>query len=160
MMQIKELCGRRWFCSAMTKARILKNAGPAPRYTSYPTAPHFHCGIDGARYAEWLAALPAGTRLSLYVHIPYCDTLCWFCGCHTTETRRYDPVVTYLLPLEKEIDLIAGNLPEKVTVERFHWGGGSPTILNPHDIVSLAGTIRDAFPVTADAEFEVECPLC
>ena len=140
----------------MSNAQILKNAGPAPRYTSYPTAPHFHEGIDGARYEKWLSGLPAGSRLSLYVHIPFCDTLCWFCGCHTKETHRYDPVAAYLAPLKKEIGLIAAMLPENVTVDQIHWGGGSPTILNRRDIVGLAGAIRDAFPVTADTEFAVE----
>ena len=140
----------------MTKASILKNSGPAPRYTSYPTAPHFHDGIDGANYAKWLAALPAGARLSLYLHIPFCDTLCWFCGCHTKQTRRYDPVAAYLASLKKEIGLIAGSLPGKVTINRIHWGGGSPTILNPDDIIGLGRAVRDAFPVAADAEFAVE----
>ena len=156
LIKIKERCAKARSCSTMTNAQTLKNAGPAPRYTSYPTAPHFHDGIDGARYAEWLATLPAGARLSLYVHIPFCDTLCWFCGCHTKETRRYDPVAAYLVPLKKEIDLIAGNLPEKVAVDQIHWGGGSPTILNPDDIVGLASTIREAFPVAANAEFAIE----
>jgi oxygen-independent coproporphyrinogen-3 oxidase len=66
-----------------------------PRYTSYPTAPHFHAGIDGARYAEWLAALPQDMPLSLYLHIPFCDTLCWFCGCHTSVVNNYAPVRDY-----------------------------------------------------------------
>ncbi len=140
----------------MTNAPVLKNAGPAPRYTSYPTAPHFHDGIDGACYERWLAALPAGARLSLYVHIPFCDSLCWFCGCHTKETRRYEPVAAYLAPLKKEIDRIAGNLPDSVTVSQIHWGGGSPTILSPDDIVGLAAAIRQAFPLADDVEFAIE----
>ena len=55
-----------------------------PRYTSYPTAPHFHKGVDADSYRNWLEELAPGTPLSLYIHIPFCDTLCWFCACHTT----------------------------------------------------------------------------
>src|SRR3569623_1019744 len=67
-----------------------------PRYTSYPTAPHFHKGVDAAAYGEWLASLTPGTPLSLYLHIPFCDTLCWFCACHTTVVNNYVPVRDYL----------------------------------------------------------------
>ena len=85
---------------------------PVPRYTSYPTAPHFHDGVTGETYRRWLAELDPGTALSLYVHVPFCDRLCWFCGCHTKQVLRYDPIAAYLPLVEKEMatvgDLLAG----------------------------------------------------
>jgi len=59
-----------------------------PRYTSYPTAPHFHAGVTADTYRQWLTALPDGSGISLYLHIPYCDRLCWFCACNTRQTRQ------------------------------------------------------------------------
>ncbi|MDE1996432.1 MAG: coproporphyrinogen III oxidase, partial [Rhizobiaceae bacterium] len=70
---------------------------PVPRYTSYPTAPHFHEGVDGTIYAKWLAESSPDAPLSLYLHIPFCNRLCWFCGCHTNQVQRYDPIADYLL---------------------------------------------------------------
>ncbi len=72
-----------------------------PRYTSYPTAPHFHDGIGPEDHGRWLAAVPGAARLSLYFHIPFCDSLCWFCGCHTKIVRRYAPVAAYLEVLRR-----------------------------------------------------------
>src|SRR5690606_30666019 len=70
-------------------SRLLK---PVPRYTSYPTAPHFHKGIGPEQYFGWLADLPTDAHISLYLHLPFCDRLCWFCGCHTKQVNRYDPI--------------------------------------------------------------------
>ena len=67
-----------------------------PRYTSYPTAPHFRAGVTAATYADWPQNLASGAPLSLYLHIPYCHELCWYCGCHTKATRRYAPVSDYV----------------------------------------------------------------
>src|SRR5699024_2114085 len=92
LCQIKVPGGRPWLDGGMEAAQILKHSRPVPRYTSYPTAPHFHRGIDGDTYAGWLAELPAEAPLSLYIHIPFCDTLCWFCGCHMQVVRDSRPV--------------------------------------------------------------------
>jgi oxygen-independent coproporphyrinogen-3 oxidase len=127
-----------------------------PRYTSYPTAPHFHGGVTGDTYRAWLAALPPGARLSLYVHIPFCDTLCWFCGCHTKITRKYEPVAAYIAALVAEAKAIAAALPAGVEVDRIHWGGGSPTILRPDDITRLATELAAALPYAAAPEFAIE----
>jgi oxygen-independent coproporphyrinogen-3 oxidase len=132
------------------------SAAAAPRYTSYPTSPHFHAGIRDDTYAGWLRDLAPGTGISLYLHIPFCDTLCWFCGCHTKATRQYAPVAAYLRALLEEIALVGEMLPAGVRVEGIHWGGGSPTILRAEDISSLAAAIRRAFPVETGAEFAVE----
>lgn len=135
---------------------LQKYAAAAPRYTSFPTAPNFHSGIDAEQYRAWLAALRPGTSLSLYVHIPYCESLCWFCGCHTKATRHYAPVARYLRHVQEEIALVSAALPEGVSIKSVHWGGGTPTMLSPEDIAALAISLRGAFDIAADAEFAVE----
>lgn len=156
MIWIKDPALEAAFCARMDAALIDRLSAAAPRYTSYPTAPHFHAGVGGETYSEWLAALAPGTGISLYLHIPFCDTICWFCGCHTKATRHYAPVAAYLRRLQEEIALVGAMLPPGVTVRQIHWGGGSPTILRAEDISALAAAIRRAFPVETQAEFAVE----
>ncbi len=127
-----------------------------PRYTSYPTAPHFHDGIGAETYGEWLAALPANQPLSLYLHIPYCDTLCWFCGCHTKITRRYEPVAGYLKVLTREVELVAEAIGGRRPVGHLAFGGGSPTLIQPDDVAGLAATLHRHFEFRDDTEFAVE----
>jgi len=131
-------------------------AANVPRYTSYPTAPHFHGGIDQAIYRGWLGGLPAETPLSLYLHVPFCDTLCWFCGCHTSAVNNYAPVRDYCDLLLREIDLVAEALASRHRVRHIHWGGGSPSMLRPEDIARLDRALRSRFDVTEDAEVAVE----
>lgn len=131
-------------------------AQPVPRYTSYPTAPHFAPSFSAEAYADRLAALPAGARLSLYAHIPFCDTLCWFCGCHTRITRQYAPLASYLDPLTREIRAIGALVPLSSRVAHLHWGGGSPTMLAPDDIRRLTEAFHEAFLFEDDAEFAIE----
>jgi oxygen-independent coproporphyrinogen-3 oxidase len=126
-----------------------------PRYTSYPTAPHFHDGVNGTVYRDWLARLNPDEPLSLYLHIPFCDTLCFFCGCHTSVVNHYGPVRDYCGLLEREIALVAP-MPAWLPVQHIHWGGGSPTLLEPDDIARLTAAIRAAFNIRPDAEFAVE----
>lgn len=127
-----------------------------PRYTSYPTAPHFHAGIGGEVYGRWLAELPQAMPLSLYIHVPFCDSLCWFCGCHTAVVNNYRPVSSYLDSLLNEIRLVAQTLKTRRKVTHIHWGGGSPTLLQPSDILRLDAVTRALFDVAPDAEFAVE----
>lgn len=145
----------------MTNDLINKYDLRVPRYTSYPTAPHFNESVSGAVYKKWLSELPAGTPLSLYFHIPFCDEMCWFCGCYTKIVKRYDPVKEYLGALLAEIDLVADALPSGQNNERFaakhlHWGGGSPTMLKGEDWLAIMTKLRDRFDVTDDAEVAVE----
>ena len=140
----------------MLKELIERRAGAVPRYTSYPTAPHFNPQVDAQTYASWLAKVPADARVSLYVHIPFCDRLCWFCGCNTKQTNRYAPVEAYLEVLYKEIAAVGGHLAKGVTIDAIHFGGGSPTMLEPADIVKLNGVLRQHFQFAQDAEFSVE----
>ena len=75
-----------------------------PRYTSYPTAPHFHDGINSETTSQWLPELDPADPLSLYFHIPFCDSMCWFCGCYTKIVNRYDPIDAYLETLLQEVE--------------------------------------------------------
>ncbi len=134
---------------------IDRNARPVPRYTSYPTAPHFHDAVDAKVYASWLAAMPAHASASLYVHIPFCDRLCWFCACHTRQTQRYAPIATYLEALNAEIVTVA-TIAGRRRVSALHLGGGSPTMLAPRDIDRLGEALRAGFDFAADCEISVE----
>ena len=127
-----------------------------PRYTSYPTAPHFAADVDGAIYRAWLAALDPEVALSIYTHIPFCDEMCWFCGCYTKIVNRYEPIRAYLDALHQEIDLVARTLPGRFRVRHLHWGGGSPSMLAPEDWRALIEAIRARFDITGDAELAVE----
>ncbi|MHA1157569.1 MAG: coproporphyrinogen III oxidase, partial [Alphaproteobacteria bacterium] len=156
MIQISNCEGGVPSVATMSTEDLLEKYGrPVPRYTSYPTAPHFHDGITDATYHGWLSDLPAAAALSLYVHIPYCDTLCWFCGCQMQHVRRYQPIADYLPVLKREISSVAALVGER-GVTHIHWGGGSPTILETPDITGLADAIRDAFTVSPAVEFAVE----
>jgi oxygen-independent coproporphyrinogen III oxidase len=135
---------------------IERHARPTPRYTSYPTANHFSSDVDATRYANWLATLPSETSLSLYVHIPFCETLCYYCACSTKATRRYEPVLRYVGALETEIAHVARLLPAPMPVAHIHWGGGSPSILAPAEIRRISHALRAAYAFGADAEFAVE----
>ena len=122
-----------------------------PRYTSYPTAPHFGPAIDGARYRDWLGELDPAVPVSLYVHIPFCDEMCWFCGCYTKIVNRYEPIRSYLSALQREIALVADALPKRFGVRHLHVGG-SPTMLAPEDWLALTRLLRQRFDFAADAE--------
>lgn len=131
-------------------------AARVPRYTSYPTAPHFHANIGAETYRCWLQQLAPDTSLSLYIHIPFCDTLCWFCGCHTTVVNTYSPVLSYLDLLREEIALLPDILGRNRVVSHIHWGGGSPTMLRPDDIRRLSDDLHERFTVAPHAEFGIE----
>jgi oxygen-independent coproporphyrinogen-3 oxidase len=127
-----------------------------PRYTSYPTAPHFSEAIGPGEYAHWLGNLQRDAAISLYLHIPFCDELCWFCACRTQGSKMYYPVTRYLAELEREIFRVAELAGGTQPVSQMHWGGGSPTVLAPGDIRRLARHVRTHFPGAAEAEFAVE----
>ena len=82
-----------------------------PRYTSYPTAPHFHPGVTPETYGGWLKEMDPKLELSLYLHIAFCAEMCWFCGCHTKITKRYGPVAAYMEALWREIGMVADARP-------------------------------------------------
>lgn len=140
----------------MSSELVERYSKPVPRYTSYPTAPHFHEGINNAVYWDWLAQLPQDAALSLYIHIPYCDRLCWFCGCHTKQVKRYEPIATYLRSLKSEIEAVSGRLGGRGRVVALHLGGGSPSMLTPEDFAALNELLRTSFAFAGDAEISIE----
>jgi len=127
-----------------------------PRYTSYPTAPHFGRAVGSTDFSDWITAIPEGSEISLYVHVPFCRRLCWFCACRTQGTRTDAPVIAYLETLKAEIAMLGRLLPAGVRLSRLHWGGGTPTLLAPAMMTELAGAIRDIAPFTEATEFSVE----
>jgi oxygen-independent coproporphyrinogen-3 oxidase len=127
-----------------------------PRYTSYPTAPHFHAGVGESHVKSWISGLSAGDAVSLYVHVPFCDKLCWFCACHTKHTRQYEPVADFLVALHEEIRQVAALMPAGLRVQALHFGGGSPTMLQPDDFIHLVSMIRSSFSVDSDMTLSVE----
>ena len=140
----------------MDDALILKHAVPVPRYTSYPTAPHFSEAVGPVDYQGWLGAIRAGEAISLYAHVPYCDRLCWFCACHTKQTLRYDPVATYLTDLHREVAEIGSRVNREARVTALHFGGGSPTLVRPDDMIALKRAFAEHFTFAPDCEISVE----
>src|SRR6056297_1774781 len=127
-----------------------------PRYTSYPTAPHFGGGVDSTLFARWISRIPRGAEISLYVHVPFCRRLCWFCACRTQGTQTDRPVAAYVDTLKSERRMLAQHLPHGVRLSRLHWGGGTPTLLQPAMIEDLAQAIKQIAPFTGHTEFSVE----
>lgn len=127
-----------------------------PRYTSYPTAPHFTAAVDAKLHARWLSALPPDEPVSLYVHVPFCTELCLYCGCQTTVARQYAPVAAYADLLLRELDEVGRLLPQRERVAHLHFGGGTPTILSAPDFRRIVAAIGESFRLDKTAEFAVE----
>ena len=134
---------------------IKKYDKPGPRYTSYPTAPHFNEEFTPARFTDEIIKTNYGSGLpdiSLYFHIPFCDTLCYFCGCNMIITRNRERITEYIKYLRNEIDLLRSYLLPDRQVTQLHWGGGTPTHLNPDEITDLISYINENFRFSDDAE--------
>jgi oxygen-independent coproporphyrinogen-3 oxidase len=127
-----------------------------PRYTSYPTALHFGTAVGAEDFTYWIAAIPEHSEISLYLHVPFCRRLCWFCACRTQGTATDEPVNAYVDTLKAELAILREHLPRGVTLSRLHWGGGTPTLLSADRMLSLADAIFDVAPMAADGEFSVE----
>ena len=140
----------------MTPELLARFDQRVPRYTSYPTAPHFQLGVGAKRYVDWLHSLPSEKPISLYIHVPFCDTLCWFCGCHTRIVNRYEPVARYVDLLIDEIDLAAAAIGPGHPLGHLHFGGGSPTIMSSDDISRLGEHLHRQFRIEENAELAVE----
>ncbi|MCA1978643.1 MAG: oxygen-independent coproporphyrinogen III oxidase [Thiobacillus sp.] len=135
---------------------LRKYSVPGPRYTSYPTAPYFHTDFGEASWLEALATPAAGRGLSLYAHIPFCDSLCYYCGCNMVATRDYGKTTPYLAAIEREMAETAARIDGSRLAHQLHWGGGTPTYLNPDDIRRLMDTMKRHFRLTPDAEVSCE----
>ena len=144
----------------MTQLKQLRRYGifdaKVPRYTSYPPANHFGDQVGQGDQAEWLHAVPDGASVSLYLHIPFCKRLCWFCACRTQGTTTLRPVAAYVETLLQEIDLVRARLPDRVSLSRLHLGGGTPTILTPDLMARLLDKIFAHFNAGDGFEFSVE----
>ena len=127
-----------------------------PRYTSYPTAAQFGPDTTEADYRRWLSELTPDQPLSLYVHVPYCRVLCWYCGCHMSVLNDDARIARYARRLEKEATLLAQATPHAGKVKHLHFGGGTPTILAPEDFEALVAHLRSLFRFEEDAEIAVE----
>jgi oxygen-independent coproporphyrinogen-3 oxidase len=127
-----------------------------PRYTSYPTAPHFSPAIGADTYARWLSELPPGISASLYLHVPFCREMCWYCGCHTQIVRRDKLVAAYQRTLRSEIAQVSETIGRRIKVEHIHFGGGTPTIMAPDAFAELMAAMRQAFFVLPSAEIAIE----
>ena len=127
-----------------------------PRYTSYPPATAFSDTVDGSDWASWMTQQPANPALSLYVHIPFCRVMCWYCGCNTTIPNRDSRVARYLDGLAREIEARAAEAPADGGVRHVHFGGGSPDMLSPARFGAIMDQLRKRFPFAEDAEIAVE----
>ena len=127
-----------------------------PRYTSYPTAPHFSPAVGEQNYRSWLKSVPVRQPASIYLHVPFCRSMCWYCGCHTSVTKHDDPIATYAAGLRSEARLVAETIGQRLPVSHVHFGGGTPTIMSPETFVDLLGALRYSFFVLPDAEIAVE----
>jgi len=130
-----------------------------PRYTSYPPATHFSEEFTAEDYTKEIVKTNNGDNLpdlSFYLHLPYCDTLCYFCGCNMIVTRNRERIKKYIKYLKNEIELLKRYLLSDRKVAQLHWGGGTPTHLNPDEIHSLISYIKNSFPFKKDAEISCE----
>ncbi len=126
-----------------------------PRYTSYPTAPHFQA-LGGDTLDGWLAAARRDRdAVSLYLHIPYCRSICHYCGCATKATRRDEPVSAYVATLRREIDLVARSLG-RARISQIHWGGGTPNLVPEKDFAAVMGDLHRLFDLSAIREHAIE----
>jgi oxygen-independent coproporphyrinogen-3 oxidase len=132
---------------------------PGPRYTSYPTAPYLHDGVGHDEFVTHLARdekLKNNDDLSLYFHIPFCDTLCYFCGCSMMVTRNQQKIEDYIDYLDKEMRILTQKIAGTHKVAQLHWGGGTPTHLSPSQIRRLGSLTHNHFDFSHDAEVSVE----
>lgn len=137
---------------------LRKYSGPAPRYTSYPTANHFTDNLAALNPVDLITRdnRPGSGPLSLYVHLPFCQARCWFCGCTNVITTRSSAADAYLNDLEREIELTARLINPARKVTQFHLGGGTPTFLTAEQLQRLGRIVHAAFQFEADAEIGVE----
>ncbi len=127
----------------------------APRYTSYPTAPHFSKEIGDAEMRGWLAALDPQASLSLYFHVPFCREICAYCGCHTKAMRQEAPLTAYKETLLREVEMTA-QATRAHGVTSIHWGGGTPSILGPARFGEIVSRLRDLFDLSPEIEHAIE----
>ena len=137
------------------KPRNLASAR-VPRYTSYPTATQFSSDVGPLTAKGWLADLQTDQAVSLYLHVPFCRQVCWYCACNMKLAAREEPLVAYTSDLIKEIELIAQHLPGPMRLAHIHWGGGTPTSLRPELMSAIMATVHNNFLIDRGAEIAME----
>src|SRR6266567_9218805 len=137
---------------------IAKYDGFGPRYTSYPTADRFTETVGGADIGRALTARRDDTDrdLSLYVHLPFCSTICYYCACNKVITKDHGRSAKYLRYIGREIGIVAGLIDAESPVRQLHWGGGTPTFLSSEEMTELTRLLRDHFRFAPDAECSIE----
>lgn len=135
---------------------IARYDGRAPRYTSYPTALQFTPAVDETVYRGWLAELPADDPVSLYVHVPFCARLCWYCGCNTRAVNRREPIGEYVQLLLTEMGYLARAIGRRLPARAIHLGGGTPSMLSEEDLAAILDGLDAAFELSPDLELAAE----
>jgi oxygen-independent coproporphyrinogen-3 oxidase len=131
-----------------------------PRYTSYPTAAQFGPAVGADAAGGWLAAIPPGTPVSLYLHVPFCRRLCRFCACRTQGTATAGPVAAYVETLKAELALVGAALGGPVALSQVHFGGGTPTLMSPAMIADLWAGVMALAPLLPGGEVSIEIDPC
>ncbi len=127
-----------------------------PRYTSYPTAPNFCDKISNNTYTSWLRKIDEDKEISLYIHIPFCNSLCYFCGCHTSVVNKYKAIENYVSLLLREIEILGEKLESKFNVSHIHFGGGTPSILKGAELWLIMQSIKKRFNILKDCKIAME----
>jgi len=140
----------------LTQETLNRAEARVPRYTSYPTAPHFAKAIGPLQVAQWYADIPDDRPVSVYVHVPFCAQLCWYCGCNTTIASKYASVHNYVDTLLRELAHARTVLRHRLPVGQIHFGGGTPNALSPIDFARIADALHEMFDIGVDTRFDVE----
>lgn len=142
--------------TALTESLLVHASRNLPRYTSYPTALAFQPAPDDTLTRDWLGTIQPTDAVSIYVHIPFCERLCWYCGCHTSVPNGYDRISDFLGHLTSELELWSDALPPHAGAAHVHFGGGSPNSLSRDDFSGLLTSISRRFSLRPGAEVAVE----
>ena len=138
-------------------AKFVKYSKPGPRYTSYPTAPEFSENFTQDDLKNYYKNQDKNRNLSLYFHLPFCRSACYFCGCNTIFTSKEDKKIRYISYIKKELDILKKYLDTSRVVSQMHFGGGTPTFFSPSQLEELISKIKEVFPnFSADAEISCE----
>jgi oxygen-independent coproporphyrinogen-3 oxidase len=141
----------------ISDAFLEKYNRPGPRYTSYPTAPVWKDDFGPEDFEKYCTDAEAkATPVSIYMHLPFCESLCLFCACNVSIQKDKRVAIPYLDALKREIEHVSGHVSEKRPVIQFHWGGGTPTYLSPAQMDDLFGHTRERFSIAPDAEIGIE----
>lgn len=142
--------------STASLSQLIAHYGEVPRYTSYPTAPHFRAVKGDDTWRNWLGTVPETTSLSLYLHVPFCRSMCWYCGCATQVAKNDRNIHDYVDALLAEIALTAQYLPPRARIGHIHWGGGTPTIIGAEGLQRVTDRLASLFSFQPDIEIAVE----